>query len=144
MGGTEMEDLYRQAGLEVEGGYAGGEGPTVEEAFRVAVNIEAEPSEKISRRGGNAAVAVGRLWLDCAHERELINSDGEFLVAGGLTVGWIRVRITPETDISRLIRNDGNIELLARSLDGHRISAIDAEGDDFWLVDEPYPARSEG
>jgi hypothetical protein len=52
-------------------------------------------------------------------------------VAGGLTVGWIRVRVTPGTDISRLIRNDGNSELLARALGGHRISAIDAEGDDF-------------
>ncbi|MFI6689577.1 putative T7SS-secreted protein [Streptomyces sp. NPDC050485] len=63
---------------------------------------------------------------------------------GGLTVGWIRVRVTQESEISRPIRNDGNIELLARSLDGHRISAIDAEGDDFWVLDASYPPRSGG
>ncbi|AYG81083.1 hypothetical protein DWB77_03221 [Streptomyces hundungensis] len=144
MGGTETEDLYRKAGLEVHGRYGGAEGPTVEEAFRVVVNIETEPSMKISRRTGDAAEAVGRMWLHRALERGLFGSEGEFLVAGGLTDGWIRVRITPATDISRLIQNDGNIQLLARSVGGDKISAIDVEGDYFWLVDEPYPNQAIG
>ncbi|MFF1480397.1 hypothetical protein ACFVYD_23040 [Streptomyces sp. NPDC058301] len=139
MASSEIEDRCRQAGLEVEGSYSGDDGPTVEEAFRMVVNVDVEPSERLSRRGDGAVDAVGRMWLRRAEERGLIGPEGRVLVAGGLNVGWIRVRVTPETAISRIIRNDGNIELLARSLDGHMISAIDAEGDDFWLVDAAYP-----
>lgn len=62
------------------------------------------------------ARAIGEVWVCHVRACGLLSAEGELMVAEGSVTGWIRFRMFLETDISKIVRNDGNIEFIARSM----------------------------
>lgn len=138
MNNEDISDRFRQAGLEV-GGFDDATGPTVTEAFRVTAHIDTEPWARVPKRESDALRRVQDLWLSLARQRGVVAPDGTFLTAAGMTHGWLRVRLTAGTDLSRLCDPSGGIEFLTRSPDGSCLCAISTEGGEHWVIDEAHP-----
>ncbi|MGW8687122.1 hypothetical protein ACWGNN_40045 [Streptomyces sp. NPDC055817] len=139
MNNDDIKDRLRQAGLGVGEFLDDGTSPTVTEAFRVTANIDTVPSARVPKRDEDALRRAQDLWLSAARQRGVVTPDGAFLTAAGLNEGWLRVTLTPDTDLSRLTDPSGGIEFLTRSPDGSRLCAISTEGGEHWVIDEAYP-----
>ncbi|MFJ8214205.1 hypothetical protein [Streptomyces sp. NPDC096033] len=144
-GEHDLLDLIRSSGLEVETVHGNGPGPSVDAAWRAMAGFGVEPEATFPLRGD--LTGVHRLWLEHARRLGVIGADGTFLltavVTGGSGTGWVRVRLTADADVSRLVDDQGRIEFIARSLSGHRICGITAEEYDYWIVGMDLPQDGE-
>ncbi|MFE4968303.1 hypothetical protein [Streptomyces sp. NPDC056660] len=138
---AEIEHRFTNAGLEVVARYTGVDGPSVEEAFRRVVHIDATPVQRINKRGPDASHRVDDAWKTRAREGGVVADDGTFLAAGSMRYGWVHVRLTPATDISALADQAGELLFIARSLSGHRICAASTEGSEYWILTPDFPAE---
>ncbi|MGC0384492.1 hypothetical protein [Streptomyces sp. SAI-129] len=136
---AKAQSRLESAGLEVLGVYEGQGGPTVTEAFRRVVHLDAEPVERIPRSGGDARQVVDERWKARARAGGLVADDGSFLAAAGMELGWVRVRLTERTSISSTADQPGELLFIARSLSGHLALAASAEGGEYWLLEEKFP-----
>ncbi|WP_324786354.1 hypothetical protein [Streptomyces sp. H51] len=127
---ANIESRFRGVGLDVVGWFTGSGGPSVTEAFRRIVHIDAEPVERIPRRAADAARRVDEAWRNHARRGDVLSDDRSFLVAVGMDYGWLRVRMTDDADMTALVDLQGELLLIARSLSGHRVCAASAEGDE--------------
>ncbi|MBC3986223.1 hypothetical protein H8N01_27510 [Streptomyces sp. AC536] len=89
------------------------------------------PNARISRKAVNVRAEIHRMWAVWAHGAGIIAADGSFLVAGSIELGWCRVRLTPRTDISRIVCEYGGIEFVARAAGGRQVCAAMGEEYDF-------------
>ncbi|MFD0272224.1 hypothetical protein ACFVGY_37510 [Streptomyces sp. NPDC127106] len=136
---TTSDDLIehlRGSGLEVVAVVGNEPGPSVEDAWRAMAGFEVEPSASFPLDADRAGVQG--LWLEHARRGGVVGDDGTFLitavVTGSWEVGWVRVRLTEATDVSRLIDDQRRIEFIARSASGDHICGITAEEYDYWVV----------
>ncbi|CAM5267454.1 hypothetical protein STENM36S_05504 [Streptomyces tendae] len=136
---AKVKSRLESAGLEVLGVYEGQAGPTVTEAFRRVVHLDAEPVERIPRSGDDARQVVDERWRARARAGGLVADDGSFLAAAGMELGWVRVRLTERTSISSTADQPGELLFIARSLSGHLALAASAEGGEYWLLEEEFP-----
>ncbi|MFH9003770.1 hypothetical protein ACH4E5_11100 [Streptomyces afghaniensis] len=136
---TEIESRFRTAGLEVIGQPEVDGGPSVEQAFRRVVHIDAEPVERIQRNTADAPGRLDEAWRARARAGGVLSEDGTCLVAAGMKGGWVHVRLTEDSDISALRSPDGDLLLIARSPSGHRVCAASTEGGDYWILEEDFP-----
>ncbi|EFL16696.1 hypothetical protein [Streptomyces sp. C] len=134
-------ELIRHSGLEVVAVQGNEPGPSVEAAWRAMAGIDVEPQAVVplgADRGG-----VHRLWVAHARQGDVVDDEGGFLVTavatGSSEVGWVRVRLGGSADVARLVDDQGRIEFIARSRDGHRICGITAEEYEHWVVGLELP-----
>jgi hypothetical protein len=137
---AEIESLFRNAGLEVIGKSEVDSGPSVTEAFRRVVHIDAEPVERIQRRAADAARRVDESWKARARSSGVLAEDGTCLAAASMEYGWVQVRLTDDADISALRSPEGELLLIARSPSGHRVCAASTEGGEYWILEEEFPS----
>ncbi|MDN3265458.1 hypothetical protein QWJ26_37780 [Streptomyces sp. CSDS2] len=133
----EVRCRFEGASLEVLGPFPGS-GPSVAEAFRRVMHVEAKPAEKIARDTPDIADKITEAWAARARNSGVLGDDGTFLVAGSLEYGWVRVRLTREADIHSLHDSDGDLLFIARSLSGHRVCAVSREGSEYWILEEEF------
>ncbi|MBB5938065.1 hypothetical protein [Streptomyces zagrosensis] len=98
------------------------------------VNIETVPIARVLRRAERAYDEVNKLWLARSRECGIFATDGSFLAAGSMKLGWFRVCLTPQTDLSLMADEQGDIEFLARASDGREVCGVTTEGSEFWIV----------
>jgi regulator of extracellular matrix RemA (YlzA/DUF370 family) len=135
---TEIESRFRTAGLEVIGQPEVDGGPSVEQAFRRVVHIDAEPVQRIQRNAPDASRHLDEAWRARARAAGVLSEDGTCLVAAGMKDGWVHVRLTEDSDVSALRSPDGDLLLIARSPSGHRVCAASTEGGDYWILEEDF------
>ncbi|WP_405834370.1 hypothetical protein [Streptomyces sp. NBC_00105] len=131
-----LVDLIRSSGLDVHTVQGDEPGPSVGTAWRAMAGFGVEPSASLPLKGD--LEGVHRLWLEHARRADVIGEDGTFLltavVTGGSAVGWVRVRLTDDADVARLVDDQGRIEFIARSGSGGHICGITAEEYEYWIV----------
>ncbi len=137
---TEIESRFRTAGLEVIGQPEVDGGPSVEQAFRRVVHIDAEPVERIQRKSTDAPRCLDEAWRARARAGGVLSEDGTCLMAAGMKDGWVHVRLTDDSDVAALRPPDGDLLLIARSPSGHRVCAASTEGGGFWIPEEYFPS----
>ncbi|MFH7599668.1 hypothetical protein WDV06_31900 [Streptomyces racemochromogenes] len=129
-------ELIRNSGLEVKSVQGNDPGPTVETAWRAMAGFGVEPKASVPLKGDLRE--VHGLWLDYARQGNVIADDGTFLVTAVVTgsseIGWVLVRLTDTTDVSRLIDDQGRIEFISRSTSGRHICGVTAEEYDYWII----------
>ncbi|MFC7306297.1 hypothetical protein ACFQVC_18995 [Streptomyces monticola] len=132
-----LKEKIRSGNLEVVEIYRNQTGPTIEQAWMKMANIDVEPVDTVPLSSSDLA-QITQLWLNRAQAGGIIEDDGTFLLTavttGSSGVGWVRVRLTPDTDMSRLTDDRGNIEFIARSSDGKSICGVTSEEYDYWVV----------
>ncbi|WP_199791519.1 hypothetical protein [Streptomyces sp. 142MFCol3.1] len=139
---AEITSRFQSAGLEVIGGCSGGRGPSVAEAFRRVVHIDAEPVDRIQRNESGAARRVDEFWKDRARNGRVVADDGSFLAAAGIDYGWVHVRLTENTDISAMEDPEGGLLFIARSMSGHNVCAASTEEGEYWILELEFPEFS--
>ncbi|MFF3685471.1 hypothetical protein [Streptomyces sp. NPDC002187] len=131
----------RESGLEVLETQGSVPGVTIEEAGRAMSNFEVEPVATVPLNSEETASEVTRLWMQHARSAGVFAADGSFLIATfeteSRTTGWVRVRLSPRTDVSFLTDDQKRIEFVARSISGHHICGVTAEEYDYWVVSLP-------
>ncbi|MEU1313585.1 hypothetical protein [Streptomyces tibetensis] len=135
----DVESLFRRAGFTVVGEWDVDHGLSVEEAFQRVLHPDAEPAERIQRRTTDAPRRLYEAWKARARASGVLYEDGTSLVAVGVKYGWVRVRLTEDSDVSALRFPDGDLLLIARSPSGHRVCAASTEGDQYWILEEDFP-----
>lgn len=135
---TEIASRFQNAGLEVLARFTGTDGPSVTEAFRQVVHIDAEPVHRIRKDAADAARKVDASWKSPVRDGEVLASDGSFLAAGSMQYGWVHVRLTEATDISVLDDPDGGLVFIARSFSGHRVCAASTEEGEYWILEVDF------
>ncbi|WP_381554269.1 hypothetical protein [Streptomyces eurythermus] len=133
----EVRRRFESASLEVLGPFSG-PGPSVAEAFRRVMHVEAKPAEKIPRYAPDIADKVNEAWAARARNSGVLGDGGTFLVAGSLEDGWVRVRLTSEFGVHSLHDPDGDLLFIARSLSGHQVRAVSREGSEYWVLEEKF------
>jgi hypothetical protein len=113
-------------------------GPTVSQAWQsVAGDVEPTAALPFSSPGRD----IHTQWLHHARQAGIFDDEETFLVTvvttGSHRVGWIHVKITPETDFSRLRDDQDCIEFIACSNSGDTICGVTAEEYDYWIVTFP-------
>ncbi|MFE3857333.1 hypothetical protein ACFXPN_40130 [Streptomyces griseorubiginosus] len=112
--------------------------PSVDQAWMAIANFEVRPVASTPLEGEDTTSRLNSLWLQNARLSEVISEDGSFLITivstGSHEIGWVRVRWTPEFDVSRLIDDQGKVEFVARSISGHHICGVTAEEYEYWIV----------
>lgn len=134
---AQISIRLRNAGLEVLGWFSGG-GPTVTEAFQRVVHVEATPVQRIRCDAIDAARRVDAAWKSHARDAAVLAEDGSFLMVVGLKHDWVKVRLTDTTDISALKDPEGELIVVARSLSGHRVCAVDTEEGEYWILEVDF------
>ncbi|MEU7559213.1 hypothetical protein [Streptomyces eurythermus] len=133
----EVRRRLENASLEVLGPFSG-PGPSVAEAFRRVMHVEAKPAEKIPCDTPDIADKINEAWDARARNSGVLGEDGTFLVAGSLKYGWVRVRLTMESCLHSMHDSDGDLLFIARSLSGHRVCAVSREGSEYWILEEEF------
>ncbi|MFJ6946676.1 hypothetical protein ACISU4_18830 [Streptomyces wuyuanensis] len=114
---------------------------TVDEAWRKIANFAVEPSAKFPLEDGRTPEQINTRWLQLAREAGIFTEDETFLITAVTTgsgeLGWVKVQLTPDTDISFLRDDQDRIEFIARSHSGHHICGVTAEEYDYWIVSLP-------
>ncbi|MGP3981416.1 hypothetical protein [Streptomyces sp. KR80] len=122
--------------LEIQGNQPG---PTVDDAWTVVANINISPKAK-APRDHVGRESVNTVWQSQAESAGVFSTNGEFLITAVTTgcsqVGWVRVRRTPEIDVSALTDDQGGIEFIALSPDRQTLCAVTTEEYEYWIVSE--------
>jgi hypothetical protein len=140
---AEISSRLRACGLEVFDSFTGGK-PSVAEAFRHIVHIDATPIQRIPANSSDAGEMLNKSWKSHALRAKVIADDGSFLVAGGMNHGWVHVKMTEATDIASLEGQGGDLLFIARSFDGHHVCAASREEGEYWIFETAFPFPEPG
>lgn len=113
-------------------------GPTVSRAWQlIAGDVEPVGTTPLSSPGTD----IHLHWLHHAHLSGIIDEEDSFLVTavttGSHEIGWIHVKLTPESNISLLRDDQDRVEFIGCSLAGDKICGVTAEEYDYWIVSLP-------
>ncbi|MFI1397567.1 PE-PGRS family protein [Streptomyces sp. NPDC020681] len=137
VGGDELAELLRRAGLEVVEPSRTEHVLPPRAAWRPVVAGSAEPTVAVRLDTADLVAELNAAWHRLAVQYGILGEDGVFLidVAGGTPRRWTRVRLTEVWDIAGVFGDrPGQPELVAVSLDGNALLGATTEEYEVWLI----------
>ncbi|WP_327351026.1 hypothetical protein [Streptomyces sp. NBC_01304] len=97
-----------------------------------------EPAATVPFNGPHLGARVDEAWLRIAHEQQLVDGQGRFLITTGMEGPWVPVRLQGDLHLAEHLvganARPGHAEFITMALDGSVMCGVTTEEYDVWLV----------